>query len=722
MPPNPEDSQYPAAAEVFDINGDGKDDISFSAWGAESFLEPAPLVIWTASENGGMELSTDDLVVGGIPIVEMGYRQIIPSDFNGDGHIDLFLETHGPEPDCGDGSGSCRPGGQNSLLLSDGNGQLQNVTATHLPQLMDFSHGSTVADFDGDGDVDIWVNNIGNSPLQDVDFCYLLFNDGEGKFTIVADNSPEWYDNRIIGPNGILPDIVWIAGQWAMAVDSEGDGDTELAIPSNVLLEPDWMSNNLLFRNNGSGHFSVVIEDAWPPSPRYNQLGITQDALVYDFNNDHLDDLLLYKTTQEFTEPFAQVLISNGDGTFRDETQIRLPPKDEDIRAFQLHDLDQDGFKDFFVWTGNFGSSDGYADIRINDGEGFFRELEQDWVSGIGDNWRVLDVDGDGGTDWFAHAGGQNGYTLSKMILPYGPVLDGTDQAESLIGGALNNVFRGMLGDDLLDGGLGNDWLNGGPGNDVLVGSKGHDGYLWFADELSGNDTINDKQGIDRIRFKGFGLERVSMASKTGASGLLINFIDGGSLLIEHHFSDPGYHMELLKTDDCVYRISNNPAFVSGDISDLLGDCITHLNGFEEGTPPEPIFEDPCDIGAGIWAPEARNCQVEDCSQDGRYHSWDGKTWCRALITQEGAGWTVAVPPGKNNFDFWADWGAWDYNDCGDGIANISIGVCSLSQELSRDGEEQHLTCDVTGETSVTILQQAGLCDYVIIGDPFFTD
>jgi len=211
----------------------------------------------------------------------------------------------------------------------------------------------------------------------------------------------------------------------------------------------------------------------------------------------------------------------------------------------------------------------------------------------------------------------------------------------------------------------------------------------------------------------------VSTASQDESGGLLIDFTVGGSLLIERHFSDDEYQMELLETDDCTYRISNNPSFVSGALHELLGDCILHMSGFEDVSAPEPLIEDPCDIGAGVWASEARDCQVEDCSGgDGRYTSWDGKIWCRALITEEFNDWNVAVPPGVTTFDFWADWGAWDLNDCGDGASGISISACGLNVPVLRNDEEQHLTCDVTGQPSITI--EKDVCEYIIIGDPVF--
>jgi len=725
---------------VLDINGDGRDDVAGNGLGLVDSGE-APLVIWISTPDGSMKDGTNELIVGDIPWVPSGWRQILTEDFNGDSKPDLFLDTHGAEPDCGDGTVNCWQGGQNHILLSREAGGWEDLTSTYLPALSDFSHGSSAGDFDSDGDVDLWINNFGGSPLYDVEFPYMLHNDGQGRFSVVAD-AAEWSEGEldpIVGPNGILPDGVYGNSPWSMAIDADNDGDMDLQLARMQM--PDLSGNsdqphgNRILINNGMGQFDFLEGDSYTapgcrvspykPDPEaciFDGLPQTQVILRYDINNDGLEDLLMEQLVNEFENGnvvVLQVLISNGDGTFRDETEARFPgAQTKSLALTQLHDLDNDGHLDLF--TVIFDNDGGwYDDIRVNDGDGYFRALPSDWISS---DWRkaVLDVDGDGGTD-FLSEGGQ-GVMLHKMILPYGADLDGTADGDRLIGGALDNFFKGFAGNDVLDGGLGDDWLNGGSGNDELIGGKGNDGYIWLLFELFGDDRINDKQGNDRIRFKGFDLNMVSMASQDEAGGLLINFTAGGSLLIERHFSDSRYRMELLETDDCIYRISNDPSFVSGNLSELLGDCILFISGFEKTTASEPEIEDPCDIGAGVWAIEARDCQVEDCSGgDGRYMSWDGKTWCRALITQEGAGWSVSVPEKKNTFDFWFDWGAWDMNDCGDASASISITECDLSATMARGGEEQHFICDVSGQTSFDINQiNVGTCDYVIIGDPSF--
>jgi hypothetical protein len=569
--------------EVLDINGDGRDDVAASMINEDNMNDPASLYIWTSNEAGSMENSTPVLIEGAVPVEDGGYRQIIPADFNGDGRLDLFLESQGPEPDCPPELPECWPGGQNSLLLSDNDGKLTNVTTTHLPEYMDFSHGSSVADFDGDGDVDIWVNSVGGGTIIYPTFAYLMHNDGEGHFTVVADlfneGSPENDGIPVVGRSPILPEGTYRQGLWSIAIDVEGDGDMDLQLTRSF--EADQSTNpwvftyvNRLLVNDGTGRFDLLPGDSYPsvgcsvspdqPDPeacKYDVLPYTHHALVYDLNLDGLDDMLLNTDYEGVKLPNLQVLISNGDGTFRDESSDRYPsvfPPGE----FQLHDLDGDGHKDLFSDV-NFGTSD----IRINDGEGYFRRLADDWVVPIDWNWIVLDVDGDGGTDFLFDS--YLGFFLSKMNLPYGAVLDGTAEDDRLIGGAHDNVYRGLAGNDVLDGGLGDDELDGGEGNDELIGGKGNDTYVYHASDLDDHDTISDKAGFDQLKFDGFNVGEVANAMQDGEGNLAINFSDGGSLTIEGHFQQGVYGVESLMVGGETLPLSRDPSFMAGSIQEL---------------------------------------------------------------------------------------------------------------------------------------------------------
>lgn len=575
--------------EAFDLTNDGIADIVYSLQG-EDIEAPMQLQIWCSDNQGSLAPCTEELIVGEIPITPRGYRQIIPADFNNDGWLDLFLESHGSEPDCGPGLSDCWEGGVNSLLLSDGNGKLVNVTASHMPAFSDFTHGSSVLDFDGDGDLDIWVNNLGGD--YNPEYSYLLENDGNGVFRMVANLGLE-FRGHILFRNGILPNGDLQTGLWSVAIDADGDGDTDLDLGRTQFWPPDedWIFRQSLLVNDGLGHFELLPGDAWP-WPDWAPIPWVQHALVYDLNNDGLDDQLLQSWND--AQPSLtgiQMLISNGDGTFRDESEQRNPDGlHEWITEFQLHDLDGDGHLDLFSHVFDDNETVRYNEILVNDGAGNFRRLSEDWMTA---SWNhvVLDVDGDGGTDFFSWA--PNGIVLHKMILPYGPELDGTDEDDRLIGGAHDNIFRGLEGNDTLDGGLGTDQLDGGPGNDLLVGGVDDDVYILRASDLSGNDVIEDKQGTDTLLFDDFGLEAVSSAEQGPNGELILHFTAGGGMMVKDHFSNSGYGIERLSESGNDHPISNNPLFTIGTIEDLIS---------LQSLPMAPALISPQDYALGLSA------------------------------------------------------------------------------------------------------------------------
>jgi len=564
---NPEDRLLPNSPAVVDLNNDGRDDLVASGLHPPDWDAPESTMILVSTEAGTMEDATHELISGPVPEIPRGPRQYLSADFNGDGYADLFLVNHGAEPDCGDDTVTCWTGAQNQLLLSDGQGQLSDATATNLPTYNDYSHGSSVLDYDKDGDMDIWVNNLAGSPLQNPQFSYLLENDGSGKFTVAADSSFHW-DTPIVGRNGILPDDpVDLRGFWSQAVDANGDGWTDLDLGEVWAQHGDEFIYEVRLLLNQGGTFAALPGDAWSV-PSWLEHAVADLALVTDINGDGLDDELLHQDSPpgnpSLSSPGLQVLISNGDGTFRDETALRFPHDPAVIIGnFQLHDVDLDGHLDLVV------STDYGARIAINDGEGVFRQLADDWVS-LGGFWIVLDVDGDGGTDFFTT--NDTSYLLHKMNLPYGAELDGTTGDDRLIGGAWDNVYRGLEGDDVLDGGLGNDRLDGGPGNDTLIGGKGNDRYVYHAADLAYDDTIDDQAGgADRLQFEGFDLSAVSQANQGPNGELILSFAAGGSITVAHHFQGGTSGVERLLVGGEVYDISEDPAFAGGSIESLLG-------------------------------------------------------------------------------------------------------------------------------------------------------
>ena len=91
-----------------------------------------------------------------------------------------------------------------------------------------------------------------------------------------------------------------------------------------------------------------------------------------------------------------------------------------------------------------------------------------------------------------------------------GIVINGTNQKDTLTGGAGDDTISGgngkdelfgLAGDDILGGDNGFDILNGGLGNDTLTGGNGPDLFVLAADE--GTDTITDFSNPDSIGLSG---------------------------------------------------------------------------------------------------------------------------------------------------------------------------------------------------------------------------
>ncbi|MBP7526325.1 MAG: hypothetical protein KA801_00265 [Syntrophorhabdaceae bacterium] len=110
-------------------------------------------------------------------------------------------------------------------------------------------------------------------------------------------------------------------------------------------------------------------------------------------------------------------------------------------------------------------------------------------------------------------------------------VIYGGDGKDKLYGGENNDLLVGGDQDDVLEGGAGNDTLYGGEGNDTYIINTG-----------DGDDTIEDKQGINTVKLCGEVIS-VFWNKKNGTSGewewvntsgKLRAYKSGTDLIVEH--------------------------------------------------------------------------------------------------------------------------------------------------------------------------------------------
>jgi hypothetical protein len=359
---------------------------------------------------------------------DMEDEAVLFFDSDKDGDMDLFV---GPG---GNSHPSYSREMQNRLLKNDGKGNF-TLDAAAFPNNGMNTGVATAYDFDGDGDMDLFVGgrstprNYGVTPNS-----FIYVNNGNGHFTDMAKTK-----NSDIAHIGMVTGAVWadvtgdskkeliIAGEWmaprifsfngdhfielktalsnlfgwwqtVQATDVNGDGKADLVLGNvgeNFYLHPDpqnpvklWIND---FNNNGSEDkiLTRTVDKRDVPVFLKNEMqeeipSIKKDNLKHkDYAKRSIQELfpadqLNKSTVQSFNYPGSCVAINDGKGNF---TVQKLPYQVQlsIVNAILCTDLNKDGFTDL-VLGGNrsgyppqFGKLDAsYGDVLINDGKGGF--------------------------------------------------------------------------------------------------------------------------------------------------------------------------------------------------------------------------------------------------------------------------------------------------------------------------------------------------------------
>jgi Ca2+-binding RTX toxin-like protein len=125
-----------------------------------------------------------------------------------------------------------------------------------------------------------------------------------------------------------------------------------------------------------------------------------------------------------------------------------------------------------------------------------------------------------------------------SIFVEHSVVLNGTENADQLVGGAGNDVLNGFGGNDTLVGSYGNDRLDGGEGDDVLDGGSGSDTYVFG--QNSGHDVISsyDDPGIPNTDTFEFAPDVVVGDVTVARAGdiLMLTLGTGGSIAMLYFF------------------------------------------------------------------------------------------------------------------------------------------------------------------------------------------
>jgi hypothetical protein len=375
--------------ESADFNADGIQDLIFTRsvyQGQQTF----PVTVLLGDGHAKFNDATQALFDGNVPVTQNA-RELGLADFNGDGRTDVFVADHGDDQ-------YPFPGYQDTLILSAPGGKLVNATA-NLPQVSDFTHSGAAGDVNRDGAADIYVGNVGAGVPPRI-----LLNDGSGHFSVATGALP---------PDQTNHDLNQYTSSLFLDVNSDGKLDLVLGGDNTT-------PNSVVLLNDGAGNFARVPTPL-PPKP-FGPDALTYDISAEDVNGDGIVDLLLAYTKAIppgqpiSTGRWVQVLIGNGDGTFRDETNTRLPQTDNDdtwATFIQQRDLNRDGRNDFGLRVGGGGGGSPLLYL-LDPASGVFSSVPS--VDIPNQLWTFIDAEGDGSNDIASVNPGNGAVSLSGEV------------------------------------------------------------------------------------------------------------------------------------------------------------------------------------------------------------------------------------------------------------------------------------------------------------------
>ncbi|HVR27177.1 MAG TPA: FG-GAP-like repeat-containing protein [Candidatus Polarisedimenticolia bacterium] len=382
---------WPEAVTIADVNGDGKADI------ISSNIDSSDVTILLGNGDGTVQEPTIGYVIGGYP-----RSPAIVADFNGDGFADILITDN-----------------EFSLvyLKGYGDGTFRSALNYYAPikdNQSPYSYGIATGDFNGDGIPDFVIGNCCDSTVGVTVFLsrpdgsmqtgvnygaggslnYVAVADfnGDGKLDIAAADNGNGVvqifnglgDGTFSTGSTFATDITNSYPQGLLAGDFNHDGHPDLAVEN-------YSQNVGILINDGTGGFLAPVNYSLS---NYSYQGIGTADLKGDGN---LDLVIPFNNGSAIA-----ILLGNGDGTFQAETDLTVGLNPGSVA---IADLNGDGKLDLAATTSQYGSTG--VDVAFGNGDGTFQtpvfypsslqdfNLDNPYTTFI----QAADIDGDGKLD-----------------------------------------------------------------------------------------------------------------------------------------------------------------------------------------------------------------------------------------------------------------------------------------------------------------------------------
>ncbi len=408
---------------VDDFNGDGYLDIIASSWGFDDQIK-----YFENNRKGGFTDKTNDAGLEGVT----GGLNLRHADYDNDGHLDFiilrgaWLSVYGSVP--------------NSLMRNNGDGTFTDVTMASGIYSIHPTQTAVWSDVNLDGWLDLFIANEWSEAKQS--YCELFLNNQDGTFKNIAKDAgitvPGYFKGVASGDinNDLYPDFYL----------SDYDGLNTLYINTT--------------KETGKPSFKIADKRVGVSNPK-----LSFPTWFFDYNNDGFEDIfvsgysssevlpaeMLLRNIKTQTSEFRPLLYqNNGDNTFTEvslKTNLTEPVA---TMGCNFGDLDNDGFLDFYLATGD---------------PDFFSIVPNKMYRNVNGN-SFEDVTYSGG---FGHI--QKGHAIGFGDLD----MDGDQDIYAVMGGAVEgDVFRNLLFENPM--GNKNNWINivleGKQSNRSAIGAK----------------------------------------------------------------------------------------------------------------------------------------------------------------------------------------------------------------------------------------------------------
>jgi hypothetical protein len=261
-------------------------------------------------------------------------------DYDADGLLDIYLVNGCWLKSVNDNRGRKLRGKlTNCLYRNNGDGTFTNATEKAGVGHTGFGFGCSAADFDNDGDLDLYVLNYGPNVFYR--------NNGDGTFTDISETSR-------------LANSSWsLSAPW---FDYDNDGDLDVYVANYLAYDsgkfrsyyaaagyPGPLSYSgqpdTLYRNNGDGTFTDVTKKADLFQPN----GRAMSATIADLNNDGFLDIYIPNDGME-----NYYYRNTGKGTFVSEGLVMGLAFGEGGQGVSsmgpaIGDVDRDGWLDIYI-------------------------------------------------------------------------------------------------------------------------------------------------------------------------------------------------------------------------------------------------------------------------------------------------------------------------------------------------------------------------------------